>query len=144
MNEVNHVTLMDPSPEKIDLCRKAVSGISNKNYLIYQSDIIGLKFEPFDIIVSSMAFHHIKDIDSTIKSLASNLKEGGMCFVCDLYPEDGSFHKPDVFVAHHGFKVEEFSQAFVRNGFSKVSYLDFGHYYENDKEYPLFVVISEK
>lgn len=52
MNEVKYVMLLDPSSDKIELCKKAVKEIKNTNYEIVHGDIMGKKYEPFDIVVT--------------------------------------------------------------------------------------------
>jgi len=66
--------------------------------------------EKFDIIVSSMTLHHIKDIKNLSKKLFSLTNR---VFLADLYKEDGSFHtrgNGDVF--HFGFSKDELKEYF--------------------------------
>ena len=67
----------------------------------------------FDIIVSSMVFHHIKDIQEMLKILSEKLNKNGKLFIADLYLEDGTFHdkgNDDVF--HFGFEKNSFNSEY--------------------------------
>ncbi len=59
----------------------------------------------FDLIVSSMAFHHLKNPEAMISKLKTMLSPNGLIAIIDLDLEDGSFH-PDpknMGVFHFGF-----------------------------------------
>ena len=51
---------------------------------ILSSSEIPQELQNVDIVVCSMAYHHIEDIDHTSKVLASLLKKGGHLLVVDL------------------------------------------------------------
>ena len=52
------------------------------------------EFQNVDVVVCSMAYHHIQDINHTSKTLASLLKKGGHLLVVDLlksqFPRDAT------------------------------------------------------
>jgi len=56
----------------------------------------------FDAIVSSMVFHHIEDIPALLTRLAQWVRPTGWIAIADLEPEDGTFHRGDAHVIHHG------------------------------------------
>lgn len=63
----------------------------------------------FDVIMSSMAFHHLKNPKNILELLKKTLKPQGVIFIIDLDQEDGTFH-PDnksMGVEHFGFSSEE-------------------------------------
>ncbi|EPZ50066.1 methyltransferase domain protein [Bacteriovorax sp. BAL6_X] len=65
--------------------------------------------EKFDLIISSMTFHHLNSPEKMTLKLAGMLNEGGKMAIVDLESEDGSFH-PDpkgMGVKHFGFSNEE-------------------------------------
>jgi len=65
--------------------------------------------ETFDLILSSMVFHHLSEPAVMLKKLSSLLKDKGRIAIVDLEKEDGSFH-PDpenMGVKHFGFSREE-------------------------------------
>jgi ubiquinone/menaquinone biosynthesis C-methylase UbiE len=65
--------------------------------------------EKFDLIISSMAFHHLEDPAKMISKMHTMLTEKGRLVIVDLDKEDGTFH-PDnegMGVKHFGFSKDE-------------------------------------
>jgi predicted TPR repeat methyltransferase len=58
---------------------------------------------PFDLIVSSMALHHVPELDRTLLALRELLAPGGTLAIADLDAEDGNFHADNTGVFHFGF-----------------------------------------
>ncbi len=75
----------------------------------------------FDLVVSSMTLHHLRDVPLILGRLTSLLKPGGWLAVADLDTEDGSFHgsAPDVF--HHGFARNQVSAWLGQAGLTRVA-----------------------
>ena len=74
-----------------------------------ETESLPAKKGPFDVIMSSMAFHHLKNPKNNLKLFKTHLKEHGKIFLIDLDEEDGSFH-PDnkaMSVEHFGFSREQ-------------------------------------
>jgi tRNA (cmo5U34)-methyltransferase len=66
----------------------------------------------FDLILSSMAFHHLKNPKQMLKKLSTYLNKNGSIAIIDLDEEDGSFH-PDpknMGVHHFGFNKETINE----------------------------------
>jgi 2-polyprenyl-3-methyl-5-hydroxy-6-metoxy-1,4-benzoquinol methylase len=86
----------------------------------FSSHLVNLEDEDFsgefDLIVSSMAFHHLEHPEKMIKKLKGLLRSDGKMVIVDLDQEDGSFH-PDnkgMGVKHFGFAketLEEWAQS---------------------------------
>ena len=76
--------------------------------------------ERFDLIFSSMAFHHIEDPSALLRKFFNLLRKGGRFAVSDLDKEDGSFHR-DIKAAHHGFDRDEFSNWLKQAGFMDIT-----------------------
>lgn len=116
-----------------------------RSYLL-NMDIEEVPEKDFDLVVSSMAFHHLKDPKNTVQRLAPQLSAHAAIAVIDLRTEDGSFH-PDpqgMGVHHSGFSEEEIrSWASLLN--AEVLHLDTVHTVQkNGKEYPLFLAVFRK
>lgn len=63
----------------------------------------------FDLIISAMAFHHLKHPMKGLSHLIDILNPDGEIFIIDLEKEDGSFH-PDnkkMGVHHFGFSADD-------------------------------------
>jgi predicted TPR repeat methyltransferase len=96
----------------------------------------------FDLIVSSMTFHHLKDPGHMISKFSEMLNENGQIALIDLETEDGSFHGDNqkMGVNHFGFSKEEVmtwaAAADVSADYSTVEEIN-----KNDKTYKLFLSI---
>jgi ubiquinone/menaquinone biosynthesis C-methylase UbiE len=68
--------------------KATTNGVSSKMFAlcidILSSSEIPQELQNVDVVVCSMAYHHIEDIDHTSKVLASLLKKGGHLLVVDL------------------------------------------------------------
>lgn len=103
----------------------------------------------FDLVVSSMTFHHLRDVPLVLGRLTSLLKPEGWLAVADLDTEDGSFHgdAPDVF--HHGFARSQISEWFAQAGLTRVSVND-AHLMRKEsasgelRPYSVFLAVGQK
>jgi len=75
---------------------------------------------PFDLVVSSMTFHHIRDVGMLLDRIAGVLKPGGRIAVADLDSDEGKFHDSDEGVFHNGFDRCVMMKSFEAAGFSSV------------------------
>jgi 2-polyprenyl-3-methyl-5-hydroxy-6-metoxy-1,4-benzoquinol methylase len=78
----------------------------------------------YDLIVSSMAFHHIQHIEAVLQQFYTALKPGGMLCIADLDLDDGLFHRESVNVFHDGFDRNVFRSLWEQAGFSDVQAVD--------------------
>lgn len=74
----------------------------------------------FHVIVSSMTFHHIRDIESLFKQFYECLLPGGCLCIADLDPDGGMFHNDNTGVFHFGFDRLSMRQLFKQHGFHGV------------------------
>jgi 2-polyprenyl-3-methyl-5-hydroxy-6-metoxy-1,4-benzoquinol methylase len=96
----------------------------------------------FDLIVSSMVFHHLNDPNKTLSILKEHLNENGKIAIVDLDKEDGTFH-PDnkkMGVKHFGFAKDEIASWAEENGL-KLEHRLVHHIEKNDRQYDLFLAV---
>ncbi len=81
-----------------------------------------VKESTFDVIFSSMVFHHIIDVKAKIAELKKSLAPDGLFMWIDLDEEDGSFHKnePD-FHGYNGFSRKEVQNILQDCSFHEIS-----------------------
>ncbi|TNE97618.1 MAG: class I SAM-dependent methyltransferase [Deltaproteobacteria bacterium] len=99
----------------------------------------------FDLIVSSMAFHHLNDPDKMIATLKSLLNPDGKIAIVDLDEEDGSFH-PDnegMGVKHYGFSKDRLS-SWAEKHKLELDHSLINSIEKNDREYHQFLAIFSK
>jgi ubiquinone/menaquinone biosynthesis C-methylase UbiE len=57
----------------------------------------------YDLVLCSMALHHIRDAAAMVAEFARVLRPGGRLAIADLDPEEGRFHEDATGVFHDGF-----------------------------------------
>ena len=75
----------------------------------------------YHLIVSSMPFHHVKDIGPLLAEFHRITLPGGSICIADLDLEDGEFHGNNDGVFHLGFDRAALRDDFMRAGFEEVS-----------------------
>ncbi len=116
-------------------------GISKVKYLSINLERESLPSDvgPFDVIVTGMAFHHLKDPKAVLSVFKKHLNPAGSVFVIDLDEEDGTFH-PDnegMGVHHFGFSkntMESWSQDL---GFDSFQHEVVYEMIKNDRSYAI-------
>lgn len=94
---------------------------------------------PFDLIVTAMAFHHLKDPKAVLSIFKKHLNPAGKIFLIDLDEEDGTFHPDNVGmgVHHFGFSkntMESWSQDL---GFHSFQHEIVYEMFKNDRSYEI-------
>ncbi len=82
------------------------------------------KLPEVDVIVSSMALHHVRDTLGLARAFKTALRRGGQLAIADLDPEGGLFHPDHTDVMHHGFDRQELAATLVAAGFSEIVFGD--------------------
>ena len=82
------------------------------------------KLPAVDIIVSSMALHHVRDTLGLARAFKTALRRGGQLAIADLDPEGGLFHSDHTDVMHDGFDRKELAGILVAAGFSDIEFRD--------------------
>ena len=146
------ITLIDTSKGMIDVLNSKIQAFEINNMKVYKIDINENHILPegsYDVIYTSMALHHIIDIETTIKNLYRLLKSDGYLCIIDLDEEDGSFHKEEKdFNGHNGFNQNDLKNVLLETGFKEVHANTF---YEDEKlveemkvKYSLFLMVGRK
>ena len=92
--------------------------------------------DKFDIVISSMTLHHIKDINLLSNKLSTIANK---VFLADLVKEDGSFHtRGNDDVMHFGFSLEELKDYFKE---WDIEYKII-HTVKKHRDFPIFLIIG--
>ncbi len=101
----------------------------------------------FDLIYSSMTFHHIKHTEKVLARCRELLRPGGILCVADLAEEDGSFHGDMPGVEHFGFNRDTLSHAARECGFAEIRFSTIHVISKevegNSRDYPVFLMVAE-
>ncbi|MEZ0323377.1 MAG: class I SAM-dependent methyltransferase [Hydrogenothermaceae bacterium] len=146
--DVGQIVGVDSSQGMVDVFNKKAQE-NNINAKAYKLDILNEDFEEgdFDLIVSSMTFHHIKEPVQMLNRLKNYLKNGGYIAIADLVKEDGTFHDYNEGVEHFGFDIDQMVNYLKEAGFtdikSEIVYKVKKDRDGKEREYPIFLVIGK-
>jgi cyclopropane fatty-acyl-phospholipid synthase-like methyltransferase len=99
----------------------------------------------FDLIMSAMAMHHVKDTNLLIQRFAEHLNSGAQVALADLDAEDGTFHPQDIKgVFHDGFERDNLKSILEKNGFKDIQFITAHTVNKEVKSYPVFLVTALK
>jgi len=102
---VHSVTGIDSSQGMLDALNAKVraQGLDNVNFRFADLSKGAVLDGKYDLVVSSMTFHHIRDVQAVLGQLASVVKPSGYLVVADLDSDDEKFHDSNEGVFHFGF-----------------------------------------
>ncbi len=149
-DQFEKITLMDSEKEMLDVVNEKIEIYQTKNVVPVLRDLTKEDYneEKFDVIYTSMALHHISDIENIIQKFYDLLNENGILCVIELDKEDGSFHANEKdFNGHNGFEHHFMEAVFKNIGFSNIKSETFFHgekkYEEKIIPYSLFYMIGK-
>jgi SAM-dependent methyltransferase len=100
--------------------------------------------ERYDVIVSSMALHHVEDLAPLFRRFHELLRTGGHVALADLDREDGTFHDDARGVFHLGFDRAEVGSLLAGAGFDSVEATTATVTRKNGREYTIFLVTGRR
>jgi ubiquinone/menaquinone biosynthesis C-methylase UbiE len=119
---VHSITAIDGSAGMLGVLNEKIGQghyTNVKSCLVNPEDTGGIEGR-YDLVVSSMTFHHIRDIPVLLGQIAAVLKPGGLLCIADLDKEGGRFHEDSTGVFHNGFDRAVLKSAFGTAGFGHV------------------------
>lgn len=146
--KVKSVVFEDTSEAMLGILEKKLENEDKQKGQIFLGEVTDYKESDIDLVISSMAFHHIEDTSALLQHLYTIIKPGGIIAIADVRTEDGSFHHFQP-IPHKGFDTDTLSLQFFSAGFSVKSV----HTYNTLKrertpgvfaDYEQFLLIAEK
>jgi len=125
------------------------SGIRNVLRRRWNAETDPLLPDRYDLILSSMTFHHLGRLSRVLRAFHRLLAPGGKIAVADLESEDGSFHADPTGVRHRGFSRSSLRRRFFAAGFRRVQVRTAYRLWRSDpsghrRAYPIFLLTAEK
>ncbi len=119
---VRSITGVDSSSGMLEVfnAKKVELGLAHTTALLCDLDRGDTIPGRYDLIVSSMTLHHVREIQPLLTMFSSLLNPGGMLCLADLDLDNGLFHTDNTGVFHHGFDRHELRNAFHEAGFIDV------------------------
>jgi ubiquinone/menaquinone biosynthesis C-methylase UbiE len=147
---VGEIYAFDLSEGMLNVFKEKIKKQGINNIKIFKKDVLSEEFpkRDFDLVITSMTFHHLDDPEEALMKIATYLKNGGYVVIIDLEKEDGTFHSDNTDVKHFGFSHEEVENWFKNTGFSDFQIKTI---YNIEKErdgktrkYPVFMAVGKK
>jgi 2-polyprenyl-3-methyl-5-hydroxy-6-metoxy-1,4-benzoquinol methylase len=147
-DRVGSVVVTDPSAGMVQVARERIkeAGLTDRLRAV-QADLTTDRLDgAYDLVWSSMALHHVQDLDGLLRSVAGLLVDGGRLCVADLDEDpDGAFHADKVdFDGHHGFNRQRLAEQLARAGFVDASFVDATTILKGDREFGVFLCTVTK
>jgi ubiquinone/menaquinone biosynthesis C-methylase UbiE len=148
IGDLAEVVAVDTSAGMLEVLREKLAGrgsIAIRNHDLSQAP---LEEGPFDLIYSSMTFHHVEHVDLVLVRFYELLREGGYVAISDLEPEDGSFHGSSTPFHHAGFDPEELAHTLAGLGFGDIRH-ERVHVMARmvegqERKFPVFLIVARK
>ncbi|WP_372735979.1 class I SAM-dependent methyltransferase [Nocardioides sp.] len=147
-DRVGSVVVTDPSAGMVKVARERIeqAGLNDRLRAV-QADLTTDRLDgEYDVVWSSMALHHVHDLDGLLRSVAGLLVEGGRLAIADLDKDpEGAFHAHKVdFDGHHGFDREHLAEQLTSAGFTDVRFVDATTILKEEREFGVFVCTATK
>lgn len=145
---VGSVVVTDPSAGMVQVARERIeaAGLGDRLRAV-QADLTTDRLDgAYDVAWSSMALHHVQDLDALLRSVSDVLVGGGRLCIADLDEDpDGAFHadKPG-FDGHHGFDRQRLAEQLARAGFADVNFVDATSISKDGREFGVFLCTATK
>lgn len=147
----DNITLVDTSKGMIDTLNSKINQYKLNNMTAYNLDINNqqeLKSK-YDVIYTSMALHHIVEIEIILESLYKLLNKDGYIYIVDLDEEDGTFHSEEAnFTGHNGFNQQALGDLLKKIGYSEIEtniiFKDTKRIKSSEVEYSLFLMKGKR
>lgn len=133
----------------IDMSKSMNEKLKQKKFTcklkVIEADMESYNFgEKFDLIISSMSTHHIKDVSKLFAKFYDILNPNGYIAIADLDKEDGSFHTQNTGVHHFGFSHDEFKSYAQRANFIHVHIKNVSIVKKPYGDFPVFLLVGKK
>jgi tRNA (cmo5U34)-methyltransferase len=99
---------------------------------------------PYDLIVSSMTLHHIRDVPALFDRFAGQLRPGAHVAMADLDEEDGSYHGDSAGIHHLGFRRADIHAWLKEAGFQEILLETATMTRKEGRDYSVFLATARK
>jgi ubiquinone/menaquinone biosynthesis C-methylase UbiE len=148
--QLGAITLADNSSGMLAVLAEkiAAAGITNMAPLHLDLSTDALPAQRCQLIYTLLTLHHIPDVEPILRAFYAMLAAPGWLCIADLDKEDGTFHRPEEPVPHHGFARAGLEATLRQIGFSSVRsstvYQIPRPVNGETKYFPMFLMVAEK
>lgn len=117
-----HITGIDTSQGMVEVLNNKIKAAEIGNIDVLCMDITQSAPDiKADVIVSSMALHHVEDVAYLLKTFTAMLNPDGYLAIADLDTEPGTFHPDKTGIHHFGFDRTWFTGQLQALGYKNVT-----------------------
>lgn len=142
-DHVGSVTMAEPSAGmRAVMAQKVAAHALPPDARIWDLDLVADEppAERFDLVVTVMTLHHIREVGPVLKAFAELLDGGGHVCIVDLEQDDGAFHRSDpTFEGHDGFQRESLTNDLADAGFVDLRFEPCYEITKQGETFPLFL-----
>ena len=147
-DRVGSVVVTDPSAGMVRTAGERIeaAGLSDRLRAV-QVDLSRERLDGvYDVAWSSMALHHVRDLDALLGSVSALLVDGGRLAIADLEQDpDGAFHAEVAdFDGHHGFDRNQLTNQLSTAGFDDVAFVEATRILKGEREFSVFLCTATK
>lgn len=147
-DQVGSVVVTDPSAGMVQVAQERIAsaGLADRLSAVRADLVTDPISGTYDVAWSSLALHHVHDVDGLLRSVAGLLVDGGRLAIADLDDDpDGAFHadKPG-FDGHDGFDRDRLTEQLTGAGFTDIGFVDATTITKDDREFGLFLCTATK
>lgn len=147
-DQVGSVVVTDPSAGMVQVAQERIeaAGLADRLRAVRADLTTDTLDGAYDVAWSSLALHHVQDLEGLLRSLSELLVDGGRLAIADLDEDpDGEFHADKVdFGGHHGFDRQRLADQLARAGFTDVAFLDATTILKNDRDFGVFLCTATR
>jgi ubiquinone/menaquinone biosynthesis C-methylase UbiE len=120
---VHSITGVDSSQGMLDIFKMKVAKLklNRVKTMIIDSDKGDTLTGNYNLVLSNMTLHHIKDIKPLFNQFYNITAPGGYLCIADLDEDNGKFHNDNTGVFHFGFSRTALRNIFIETGFTDVT-----------------------
>jgi ubiquinone/menaquinone biosynthesis C-methylase UbiE len=148
---VQHIIGVDSSPGMLDKFNRKAATLKMNNIKAVLVDLEkgDTLSGHFNLVLTSMTLHHLKEIKSLIRQFFRITAPGGYLVIADLDPDDGYFHGDNTGVFHFGFERSALSNILIDAGYRNVNDIDAAevikpHINGESKRFSVFLITGQK
>jgi ubiquinone/menaquinone biosynthesis C-methylase UbiE len=145
LDDIGELVLAEPSDGMLAVIAEKLAAAELPQVTAVKLDLVAdpPPGNPFDVAVSFLVLHHIKNTAAALAAVRRLLKSGGQIALSDLDTEDGTFHSAEAEGIHHqGFDRAALEGLARRAGFVDVETRDSIEIEDEGRRFPAFLLLG--
>jgi ubiquinone/menaquinone biosynthesis C-methylase UbiE len=145
LDDIGELVLAEPSEGMLAVIADKLAGADLPQVTAIKLDLVAdpTPGDAFDLAVSFLVLHHIKDTAAALAAVRRLLRPGGRIALSDLDTEDGTFHSAEAEgIHHHGFDRTALAELARNAGFVDVETRSSIDIEDEGRRYPAFLLLG--